>query len=81
MKLFEINETELICSKISYGLVLTMKRGQMSITIPVNPDQLYDIINGLKKEYDLIMAIRNEGVDRKELRDIAKNVRDKHKDD
>ena len=84
MKLFEINDTEFIVSKISYGVVLMMKRGQMSITAPVNPDQLLFIIEGLKKEYDLIMAHRAsrfDGVERKELRNIARNVRDKHKDD
>jgi len=67
-----------------------MKRGQMSITMIVNPDSLEYIINELTTQLSIIRAYDDihksqslkakEGLERREIRNIAKHVKDKNKD-
>lgn len=84
MILIEINQTELKCERVNTGLTIIMKRGQMSITMIVNPDSLEYIINELSNQLSIIRAYddihKSQGLERKEIRNIAKHVKDKNKD-
>lgn len=77
--LFELAGTELHYVKLSVGINLAMKKGQIALSIPVNPSELRFIIKKLKEELDLMDAHMNdEGMDRRELRDMLKKRN--HKD-
>lgn len=81
MLLYEFNGTEFRFAKVSDGLVLIMKRGQMSITMPVNPDTLDRIIGKLREELTLInVKYDDKGTTRSEMREIANKATDRYKD-
>jgi hypothetical protein len=81
MILAEINKTELECQRVNTGLTIIMRRGQMSITMIVSPDSLESIIRELGNQLSIIRAFNDLGLDRREIRKIANNVKDKNNHD
>lgn len=54
MKLLSLNNVDLVWSKLSEGGVLTLKKGQISIGIILNPDDLDSLIEQLTYESSLM---------------------------
>lgn len=73
----ELNGTELRYGKVSNGLVLIMRKGHTSISLPLNFDDVEHLIKILKDENTLF---RVGGTLRDEVRSESRKLRDRHKD-
>lgn len=81
MLLINVGETEFRYAKVTGGLVLIMKRGQMSLSMPLSFDELFVIMETIKREMDISNAKDFNGLTTSEIRKIAKRPKDRYKDE
>jgi len=75
MLLLEVNTTELRTARLNDAICIIMKKGQMSLSVPITSMQLRRLIEDLQSE--LVYVERNRVIPRSEWKE---NMKDKYGD-